>query len=203
MDWYIYITTNLINGKQYIGQHKGSPDDSYLGSGVILRKAIKTYGKENFSKNILCYCTTQEEADEKEKYYIKLYNAVENPNFYNLIEGGQNGNGWKACHRWMKEHPEEVRKNLVKLNAARDKWREEHPEECQAQIDRWRKSGPIANSKKIHCITTNKIFNSISEAARYYNIPQSNISKCLKSERHSAGKDPITGQKMYWELAEK
>lgn len=148
MDWYIYITTNLINGKQYIGQHKGSPDDSYLGSGVILRKAIKTYGKENFSKNILCYCTTQEEADEKEKYYIKLYNAVENPNFYNLIEGGQNGNGWKACHRWMKEHPEEVRKNLVKLNAARDKWREEHPEECQAQIDRWRKVAQQQIAKK-------------------------------------------------------
>lgn len=67
MDYYIYITTNKINGKKYIGQHKGKPDDNYLGSGINLIKAIKKYGKENFFKEILCFCETREEADIKEK----------------------------------------------------------------------------------------------------------------------------------------
>ena len=83
MDYYIYLTTNTINGKQYIGQHKGRPDDNYFGSGTTILKAIKKYGKENFTKEILCFCETREEADKKEREYIQLYNAIENKNFYN------------------------------------------------------------------------------------------------------------------------
>ena len=51
--YYIYLTTNKTNGKKYIGQHYGELDDSYFGSGVIIAKAIKEYGKENFTKEIL------------------------------------------------------------------------------------------------------------------------------------------------------
>ena len=36
MEHYIYLTTNLINGKKYIGKHFGAIDDSYLGSGTLL-----------------------------------------------------------------------------------------------------------------------------------------------------------------------
>lgn len=49
--WYIYRITNLINGHTYIGQHKYNKlEDKYMGSGVILRKAYKRYGAENFIK---------------------------------------------------------------------------------------------------------------------------------------------------------
>jgi hypothetical protein len=48
--YYIYITTNLINGKQYIGKHYGLINDDYFGSGILLQKALKKYGKENFKK---------------------------------------------------------------------------------------------------------------------------------------------------------
>ncbi len=36
MEHYIYLTTNLINGKKYIGKHFGAIGDSYLGSGTLL-----------------------------------------------------------------------------------------------------------------------------------------------------------------------
>lgn len=48
---YIYKTTNLINNKIYIGQHKVKEekiDNSYYGSGKLIIQAIKKYGKENF-----------------------------------------------------------------------------------------------------------------------------------------------------------
>ena len=243
MDYYIYLTTNKINGKQYIGQHKGKPDDGYLGSGTSIMRAIAKYGKENFSKEIICFCETREEADQKEKEIIAEYNAVESKQFYNNQEGGKSADGWRACHRWMKEHPEEAkelyrksgerlkqwgkdhpeefREKVVKpflegskkyweahpeqraelmkqVNQAKEKWQETHPEEHQAQVNAWREAGSIANSQKIICITTGKIFNSQSEAGRYYNVPQSNISKCLRGERVSAGKHPATGEKLIW-----
>ena len=50
---FIYLTTNVINGKQYIGSHNGEINDSYLGSGKLLIKSIKKYGKENFKRIIL------------------------------------------------------------------------------------------------------------------------------------------------------
>lgn len=50
---YIYLTTNLINGKKYIGQHNGSIKDNYLGSGVLLVKAIEKYEKKILKKKFL------------------------------------------------------------------------------------------------------------------------------------------------------
>ena len=128
MNYYIYLTTNKINNKKYIGQHKGSPTDDYLGSGTTILKAIAKYGKENFTKEILCYCKTREEADQKEKEYIQLYNAVESKEFYNNAEGGTGGDGWRACHRWMEQHPEEAEK-IWKENGKRlREWCDEDPE---------------------------------------------------------------------------
>ena len=50
---FIYLTTNLITNQKNIGKHFGELDDSYLGSGVILQKAIQKYGKQNFKRDIL------------------------------------------------------------------------------------------------------------------------------------------------------
>lgn len=90
--YYIYMTTNLINNKRYIGKHFGELNDSYLGSGKLIKKAIEKYGKENFKKEILCIVANNEEANLKEKEYIKFYDAVNNDLFYNLHEGGDGGN---------------------------------------------------------------------------------------------------------------
>lgn len=88
---FIYITTNLINGKKYIGQKKidnNSRWKSYLGSGVHLKNAILKYGKENFKREIIDYADTMEELDELEVYYIDKYNAVDSEEYYNKVRGG-------------------------------------------------------------------------------------------------------------------
>lgn len=90
---YIYQTTNLINGKRYIGKHKSDKFEynDYLGSGKLLNEAIKKYGKENFNCELIERCNSIEELNQKEQYWINKYNAVESSNFYNLARGGDGG----------------------------------------------------------------------------------------------------------------
>lgn len=89
---YIYKTTNLINGKIYIGQHKHSCwDDKYLGSGTMLFRAIDKYGINNFKCELLESVNSQEELNNREKYYIELFNARDNSIGYNIAAGGIGG----------------------------------------------------------------------------------------------------------------
>lgn len=92
---FIYVTTNHINNKKYIGQRKydkyGKWKD-YLGSGIVLNKAIEKYGKENFSKEIIEKCYSKNELNEKEIYWIEYYDAVKSNEFYNVASGGDGGN---------------------------------------------------------------------------------------------------------------
>lgn len=93
---YIYLTNNCINNKKYIGKRKWNDKenilkDKYLGSGKILTQALKKYGRENFSKEILCICDSSDELNDKEKYYIDLYNATSSRDFYNIAKGGNGG----------------------------------------------------------------------------------------------------------------
>ena len=86
---YIYLTTNLINNKKYIGQHTSSKfDKRYKGSGTILRQAIQKDGWQNFKCEILQECASKEELNYYERFFIAQYNAVEDPNFYNITPGG-------------------------------------------------------------------------------------------------------------------
>ena len=71
----IYKTTNLITGNFYIGQDsKNNP--LYLGSGLLLNKSIKKYGKENFQKEIIEYCTTKDQLNIQEIFWISKLNPI-------------------------------------------------------------------------------------------------------------------------------
>jgi hypothetical protein len=89
--YYIYKTTNLVNGKQYIGDHSTyNLNDKYLGSGKLLHNSIKKYGKQNFNKEILEYFNTKEEAFNAQEKYIQQYNTLK-PNGYNISPKGGYG----------------------------------------------------------------------------------------------------------------
>jgi hypothetical protein len=119
----VYKTTNLVNLRFYLGQHKTSvPNDKYLGSGTVLRLAVLKYGKSSFSKEVLFIFDTKEEADLKETELIAKEKG--NPLCYNLIPGGSVGwervNKSEAVQRdWEKNR--ESRREAIRV-AVKAKW---------------------------------------------------------------------------------
>lgn len=133
---YIYLTTNNINGMKYIGKHYGELDDTYLGSGKLLKQDILKYGKENFTKSILYVSENDIENSEKEKQFIALYNAVSNPLFYNIHEGGSGGN---TTIGYSPEEKEALRRKLSEVNRGKNNgmYGKHHTEQTKAFLSYW------------------------------------------------------------------
>lgn len=133
---YIYMTINNITNMRYIGKHYGELDDSYLGSGTILKRAIDKYGKENFSKQILFISENDEINSQKEKEFITLYNATSNPLFYNIHEGGCGGN---TTAGYSEEEKAALRKKLSELNSGINNgmYGKQHSEKTKAFLSYW------------------------------------------------------------------
>lgn len=106
---YIYKTTNLVNHKVYIGKSMKLFNENYLGSGILLQKAIKKYGKENFIVEVIDTAEDMSELNQKEKYWIAKYKN----NSYNIAEGGTGGNTM-SNHPNKKEHYKKVAKKISK-----------------------------------------------------------------------------------------
>ncbi len=98
----VYSVTNLINGKKYIGyttktleerkknhlrKSKNINQKHYF---YLFQEALRKYKNEDFKWEILYNCSSKEECQEKEKYFINELNTI-SPNGYNLTEGGNGG----------------------------------------------------------------------------------------------------------------
>lgn len=90
----IYVITNILTGKQYVGQSV-DPQRRFIGhisrgknnyDNSLIDKAINKYGIETFKLEILEWT---EDFNVAEKYWIKELNTI-SPNGYNILEGGQN-----------------------------------------------------------------------------------------------------------------
>lgn len=87
--------------KKYIGQHIGTVNDGYIGSGKIFRDSFfsKKYNG-HWKRSILKFCYTQEELDKAEAQYILEHNALNSDVYCNLREGGKGGKHHpESCYR--------------------------------------------------------------------------------------------------------
>ena len=111
---FIYITTNTINGKKYIGQCSLHRHDNtiYLGSGKAIKAAIAKYGDENFSREILCYCFSKQDMNIIEELIIREHNAHISPNYYNIIPGATPTGGFSGKTHSI-ETKEKIRQYLL------------------------------------------------------------------------------------------
>lgn len=119
----IYKTTNLVNGMIYVGKDSKNRK-KYLGSGLHLRRAVNKYGKENFKKEILQECSSIEEMDNTEDFWIEKLDA-RNPEIgYNIARGGHGG--------FTGFHSEETKKKMSEFH--KNRVRKPHSEETKRKI---------------------------------------------------------------------
>lgn len=110
--YYVYKIINLIDGKYYIGQrHCCCPieKDNYMGSGKLIKLALKKYGRDNFKKEILEICPTKETLDEAERRWIGEDWLIDE--CYNLRPGGIGGSNTEGT-MWITDG---VENNLIKV----------------------------------------------------------------------------------------
>jgi len=111
----IYKVTNQINHKSYIGKTELSfsrrksnhLSDAKRGCEFAFHRALRKYGEENFTWEIIEDCIEDKTLlDDKEKYYIALYETF-GPKGYNMSEGGEGQTGWipsdETRVKWSKQ----------------------------------------------------------------------------------------------------
>ena len=119
----IYKVTNTVNGKVYIGQtihelHKRQIKHFSKANeekpSMYFHKALKKYGKDSFTWDIIEQCSSKRELDDMEFHYIKQYDSFKNG--YNMTLGGEGTIG-RVCKESTKLKISKT-KTGVKFDAA-------------------------------------------------------------------------------------
>ena len=162
----IYLITNKINGKIYIGKHStDNLDDGYMGSGLLIKKAIQKCGIENFTKEYLAFCDTEEKLNWLEKFYIKKYKAREVG--YNLTDGGDGHLGFimseETKEKISKSHKGITspfkgiaRQNEVKEKISNSLFGHHHNKETRQKMSDSKKGKPSAFKEQHHSEETKR-----------------------------------------------
>lgn len=121
----VYLARNTINGKCYVGQ-TGKPLSTRIGEHfnrpiTPFDKAIRKYGKVGFEFSILCECSTREELNEQEKYWIAQIQC-KSPKGYNLNDGGNGSNPSEETIQKMRL----MNKGRIRSEESKQKNREAH-----------------------------------------------------------------------------
>lgn len=164
----IYMHKNKTNGKVYVGQTYLPPEERWKPHGEGYTKyqpaiyaAIQKYGWDNFEHIILESNLTQQEANEKEAYWIAYYHANESDFGYNLTSGGGNS---RPCDR-----------TKAKISQSMKEYLDTHPEAKAARVKTL-----IDNSrdKAIICLETGIIYKSLTDAAEQTGFNMKSLSRC-------------------------
>lgn len=186
-----------IDGKKYAPKKGEKPTHFWY--------AIAKYGWNNFHHDIVLKieCSTKKDLDfwldTWEKYYIEKYDSYNNG--YNMTLGGDGFTTETSMRLWNDEHYRQDRvqgtKELWKDSRYRQRQIETHNtnEFKQRMID--------SIGKKVMCLNTGEVFDCVRQAAAWCGLSKKgdgDIGRCCKGKRKTAGKHPITGERLRWKF---
>lgn len=173
-NYIVYIHTSP-SGKRYIGITSQSPERRWLGGSGYCKneyftRAIKKYGWENFKHEIVAQELTKEDAENLEQRLITQYKTTIKDCGYNIKSGGDS-NG---------KHSIESRQ----LMSANRKGKGCGPRSVETRCKMRENHAGGAIPKKVQCIETGEVFESINMAARAVGINKKVISNCCREIPH-------------------
>lgn len=142
---YVYKTTCLTNGKWYIGiKHSPTFIPKYFGSGKLLKAAVRKYGEDNFTVQILEECADCDSLTAAEVRWIRESDAVTDENAYNLSAGGQSILHELSTREKMrsKRKPKTDEQKRRYSEAARRRYQDPKQRELTSELNRRRWSLP-------------------------------------------------------------
>lgn len=189
----IYMITNTINGKKYIGQSNWlkkriGAHIYHLRNGthsnIHLQRSFNKYGEDVFDISILEYCD-EEYLNEKEMYYIELYDTFRNG--YNQTEGGEGNRGYKFSDDSKKKMSESHYDCSGENNPMFGKsWKDYVTEDVLRQHNQTISERLLANPP-VHnetvCLNNGVVYNSAAEAARIHEIDYWKVMLCCTGKR--------------------
>lgn len=119
MHYYIYRITNKVNGKIYIGAHQSLEKvDDYMGSGKLIKAAIKKYGKDSFVKEVIETFADRDTMFEREAILVTEEFCKLSSN-YNLAPGGSGGSILSNRKPFTGPHKESTKQRLSEMYTGR------------------------------------------------------------------------------------
>ena len=190
----IYLWTNLINGKHYVGQtvnfyqriqrYKKGLINSYM------KEDIDKYGMENFKVEILERIEDISNEDfltEREQYWMDYYQSYDLEKGYNIFDVAGN-----VCYL---KRSDTIKERFC--GEGNGMYGKHHSDETKRKIAESKigKTHAPTHFKRVRCVETGKIYNSQSEAAQEYGITPAAISLVCKGKNKTA-------KKMHWEFVD-
>ena len=172
-NYCVYMHTSP-SGKSYVGITQQRPQDRWQGGLGYRRneyffRAIMKYGWDNFTHEILHTGLDKETACAIESEIIRAEMLNDKRYGYNITTGGE----------MFTHSPESLR---LMSERRKGKGRRTMPEEVRAKLRA--NHGGGADPKRVICLTTGKVYESINDAARDTGVDKSPISRCCRKVAH-------------------
>ena len=204
----IYLWTNLVNGKKYVGQttcfHRRMKTYRYTYPNAYMEHAVKKHGIDNFDITILERDVPLDKLDEREQYWLDYYQSYDTDKGYNICKIASTTEGVTHTEEWCQKHSEWLKEKWATDEDYRKFWHDKmsgennyfygkhfsgelnpmygkhHSQTTKDKISKMR-------GKSVRCVETGDVYTSITRAAQAIGVTRCVVSEALHKGYRAGG----------------